>query len=51
MPWFIVLGLPARSFAPLFIHNLVAVASYPDLWPHGRWAGLFKFTDFAGHKV
>lgn len=52
VPWFIVLGLLARPFALfLFIYNLVAVVSYPDLWPHGFWTGLFNLSDFADHKV
>lgn len=52
VPWFIGLGLLARPFALfLFIYNIVAVMSYPDLWPHGFWTGLVNLSDFADHKV
>ena len=52
VPWFIALGLLVRPFALfLFIYNLIAVVSYPDLWPHGFWTGLFNPSDFADHKV
>ncbi|MDE2085598.1 MAG: DoxX family protein [Xanthomonadaceae bacterium] len=51
-PWLIVLGVAGRPTALfLFVYNAIAVISYPDLWPHGFWAGLFDTTDFADHKV
>jgi putative oxidoreductase len=51
VPWFIALGFLGRPAALfLFIYNIIAVISYPALWPHGFWAGLWGggFTD---HKV
>ncbi len=51
MPWFLLLGLGGRLTAGfLFVYNLMAVISYPDLWPHGFWAGLVG-NDFSDHKV
>jgi putative oxidoreductase len=50
-PWFLLLGLGGRLTAAfLFIYNIIAVVSYPDLWPHGFWAGLIG-SDFSDHKV
>ncbi|MDQ6951533.1 MAG: DoxX family protein [Mariprofundales bacterium] len=44
IPFFLVLGLAGRLSAIfLFVYNIVAVISYPDLWPHGLW------TDFIGN--
>lgn len=52
VPWFIGLGLLSRPFALfLFIYNIVAFASYPALWPHGFWHGLFDTAAFADHKI
>lgn len=52
VPWFIALGLFGRPFALfLFVYNIIAVASYPALWPHGFWTGLFGTSAFADHKV
>ncbi|HET7675451.1 MAG TPA: DoxX family protein [Gammaproteobacteria bacterium] len=51
IPWFIGLGLLGRPAALLlFVYNIIAVISYPALWPNGFWAGLWGggFTD---HKV
>lgn len=51
VPWFLALGLGTRVMAALlFAYNLVAVISYPALWPHGFWHGLIG-TDFADHKA
>ncbi len=50
-PWFLLLGLGGRLTAAfLFIYNIIAVVSYPDLWPHGFWAGLIG-SDFDDHKI
>lgn len=50
-PWFLLFGLGGRLTAAfLFVYNLIAVISYPDLWPHGFWAGLIG-SDFNDHKV
>lgn len=50
-PWFLGLGIFSRLVALfLFVYNLIAVASYPDLWPHGFWHGLVG-NDFSDHKV
>ena len=50
-PWFLLLGLGGRLTAAfLFVYNLVAVVSYPDLWPHGFWTGLIG-SDFNDHKI
>lgn len=50
-PWFLLLGLGGRLTAAfLFLYNLVAVISYPALWPHGFWAGLIG-SDFNDHKI
>jgi putative oxidoreductase len=50
-PWFLLLGLGGRLTAAfLFVYNIMAVVSYPDLWPHGFWIGLFG-SDFNDHKI
>ena len=50
-PWLLVVGLAGRLTALfLFVYNLIAVVSYPDLWPHGFWAGLVG-DGFNDHKV
>nr|WP_018294568.1 DoxX family protein [Mariprofundus ferrooxydans] len=50
-PWLLALGLMGRmSAAFLFVYNIVAVISYPDLWPHGFWVGLWG-NDFIDHKA
>ncbi|WP_027484039.1 DoxX family protein [Rhodanobacter sp. OR87] len=51
LPWFLLLGLGGRLTAAfLFIYNIMAVTSYPDLWPHGFWTGLMG-SDFNDHKI
>ncbi|MBS0456459.1 MAG: DoxX family protein [Proteobacteria bacterium] len=51
VPWLLGFGLAGRLTALLlFAHNAIAVISYPDLWPHGFWTGLFNTSDFADHK-
>ncbi|TAM85750.1 MAG: DoxX family protein [Candidimonas sp.] len=51
-PWLLGLGIAGRVTAMfLFIYNLLAVISYPDLWPHGFWSGLANWGDFPDHKV
>ena len=51
-PWLLVLGIAARpTVLVLFVYNIIAVISYPDLWPHGFWTGLFGMEDFADHKI
>lgn len=50
-PWFLLLGLGGRLTAVfLFVYNLMAVISYPALWPHGFWSGLVG-DDFNDHKI
>ena len=50
-PWFLLLGLGGRLTAAfLFVYNIMAVVSYPDLWPHGFWTGLIG-SDFNDHKI
>lgn len=52
VPWFIAFGLFGRPFALfLFIYNIIAFSSFPGLWPHGFWTGLFGTTAFADHKI
>lgn len=52
VPWFVGLGLFGRLSALfLFAYNIIAFTSFPGLWPHGFWAGLFNTSDFADHKV
>jgi len=51
LPWFLGFGLVGRLTAlVLFFYNIVAVISFPDLWPHGLWHG-FWHGDFTDHKV
>jgi putative oxidoreductase len=50
-PWLLVVGLAGRLTALfLFVYNIIAVISYPDLWPHGFWTGLIG-DGFNDHKV
>ena len=50
-PWLLGLGIFARPTAAfLFVYNIIAVISYPDLWPHGFWHGLVG-SDFSDHKI
>lgn len=52
VPWFVGLGLLGRFFALfLFIYNIIAFTSFPALWPHGFWTGLFGVSAFADHKT
>lgn len=52
VPWFVGLGLFGRPFALfLFVYNIIAFTSFPGLWPHGFWHGLFNTSDFADHKI
>lgn len=52
VPWFIGLGLLGRPFALfLFVYNIIAFTSFPELWPHGFWNGLFSTNAFADHKI
>lgn len=52
VPWFVGLGLSGRISALfLFVYNIVAFTSFPGLWPHGLWTGLFNTSDFADHKI
>lgn len=51
LPWFLALGLGTRVVAAvLFVYNIVAVVSYPALWPNGFWTGLIG-GDFNDHKA
>lgn len=51
LPWFLALGLAGRlTAALLFVYNLIAVISYPDLWPKGLWTD-FWHGGFTDHKV
>jgi putative oxidoreductase len=51
LPWFLGFGLFGRLTAiVLFFYNIIAVVSFPDLWPHGLWHG-FWHGDFTDHKV
>ena len=51
LPWFLGLGLLGRlTAACLFIYNIIAVISYPDLWPNGLWKD-FWHGGFTDHKV
>ncbi len=51
VPWLLGLGLFGRISALfLFVYNIVAVISYPDLWPNGLWAG-FIGAAFIDHKA
>ncbi|MDE2070975.1 MAG: DoxX family protein [Gammaproteobacteria bacterium] len=50
-PWFLGFGLLGRLTALfLFGYNIIAVISYPALWPHGLWHGFWS-GDFTDHKV
>ena len=52
VPWFVGLGLMGRLSALfLFIYNIIAFSSFPGLWPHGFWNGLFSTAAFADHKI
>lgn len=52
VPWFIALGLFGRLSALfLFVYNIIAFTSFPGLWPHGFWNGLFSTSAFADHKI
>ena len=52
VPWFVGLGLLGRPFALfLFVYNIIAFTSFPALWPHGFWHGLFGTSEFADHKI
>ncbi|HEX7323818.1 MAG TPA: DoxX family protein [Rhodanobacteraceae bacterium] len=52
VPWFVWLGLLGRLSALfLFVYNIIAFASFPGLWPHGFWNGLFSTAAFADHKI
>lgn len=52
VPWFVGLGLFGRISALfLFVYNIIAFTSFPGLWPHGFWTGLFNTSDFADHKI
>jgi len=51
VPWLLGLGLFGRISAIfLFVYNIVAVISYPALWPHGLWTD-FIGAGFIDHKV
>ena len=51
-PWLLGLGVAGRLTALLlFVYNVIAIISYPDLWPHGFWVGLVNTSDFADHKI
>jgi putative oxidoreductase len=48
LPWLLALGLGTRVVAAvLSVYNIVAVISYPALWPDGLWQGFIggDFTD------
>lgn len=50
--WLLGLGIAGRLTALfLSVYNVIAVVSYPDLWPHGFWTGLANTADFADHKI
>lgn len=51
VPVLLAFGLFGRLSAGfLFVYNIVAVISYPDLWPDGFWADLFG-GGFKDHKA
>jgi putative oxidoreductase len=51
LPWFLGLGLVGRLTAVVLVfYNIVAVISYPDLWPNGLWKD-FWHGGFTDHKV
>jgi putative oxidoreductase len=50
-PWLLGLGIAGRLIAIfLFFYNIIAVISFPALWPHGLWHG-FLHGGFTDHKV
>jgi len=50
-PLLLALGLTGRATAAfLFVYNIIAVISYPDLWPHGLWHDFWQ-GGFVDHKV
>lgn len=50
-PWLLLLRLVGCLTAPfLFVYSIMAVVSYPDLWPHGIWSGLIG-SGFSDHKI
>lgn len=52
VPWLVGLGVFGRISALfLFVYNIIAFTSFPGLWPHSFWTGLFNTSDFADHKV
>ncbi|HEU0195592.1 MAG TPA: DoxX family protein [Nevskiaceae bacterium] len=52
VPWFVGFGLFGRPSALfLFVYNIIAFSSFPALWPHGFWSGLFSTSEFADHKI
>ncbi|MGH8281339.1 MAG: DoxX family protein [Gammaproteobacteria bacterium] len=51
LPWFLGFGLLGRLTALfLFFYNIIAVISYPGLWPDGLWKD-FWGSGFTDHKV
>lgn len=51
IPWLLGLGLMGRiSAIALFFHNIIAVISYPALWPHGLWVDFWS-GGFIDHKI
>lgn len=51
LPWFLGLGLAGRlTAAVLFIYNIIAVISYPDLWPDGLLKDFWN-GGFLDHKT
>lgn len=52
VPWLVGLGLLGRLSALfLFVYNIIAFTSFPALWPHGFWTGLFNTANFTDHKI
>lgn len=50
-PWLLGLGIAGRLTAIfVFVYNIIAVVSYPDLWPNGFWNGLVG-NAFSDHKA
>jgi len=51
VPWLLGFGLFGRISAIfLFVYNIVAVISYPALWPNGLWSD-FIGNAFIDHKA
>lgn len=51
LPWFLGLGLGGRmTAAVLFVYNIIAVISYPDLWPDGLLKDFWN-GGFLDHKT